>query len=83
MRKKAIKKRLGSRKNIYKILRTGNFLESFNNHYGKGVLLNPVKHFLMQKPYKTDEYNIVLQRAVRQYTEYVKSVMSKQEQEGV
>jgi hypothetical protein len=37
----------------------------------------------MQKPYKTDEYNIVLQRAVRQYTEYVKSVMSKQEQEGV
>jgi len=72
MRKKAILKKLGSRKRIYEILRDTNLLQPYNNYYGKEILLNPVKHFLMQRPYKSQEYNKVLQKIAQQYAKFIK-----------
>jgi hypothetical protein len=74
MRKKALLKKYGSRKNMYMILRETNFIQPFINGYGQEILINPVKHFLKQKPYKHAEMNRAMLDIAKKFTSYVESL---------
>lgn len=74
MRKKAILKRLGSRKNMYKILRETNYIQPFVDTYGNEIMINPVKHFLKQTPYKNIAMNKTLMEITKKFSSYIQSL---------
>ncbi len=77
MRKKAILKKLGSRRNMYKILRETNYIQPFVDSYGNEILINPVKHFLKQTPYKNTAMNKTLMEITKKFSNYVQSLEQK------
>lgn len=79
MRKKALLKKYGSRKNMYKILRESNLLKEVADNHGNPVVINPVKHFLKQSPYRNTAFNRELISIAQKYTEYLKSVTVQQD----
>jgi len=76
-RKKALLKKYGSRKAMYKILREENHLQLFVDEYGQEIMLNPVKHFLKKEPYVNKAYNKRLVEVGQKYAAYVKSLQGK------
>lgn len=74
MRKKAILKKLGSRKNMYKILRETNYIQPFIDTYGNEIMINPVKHFLKQAPYKNIAMNKTLMEITKKFSSYIQSL---------
>lgn len=74
MRKKAILKKLGRRRNMYKILRETNYIQPFVDNYGNEILINPVKHFLKQTPYKNTAMNKTLMEITKKFSSYMETL---------
>lgn len=70
-RKKAIKKKLGSRNEMYKMLRESDTKETIVLKNGSSVALNPLKHLLFNERYKNDEKNRYLADIVKQYKAFI------------
>lgn len=70
-RKKALKKKFGSRSEMYKILRESDTKESIVLKNGSAVALNPLKHLLFNERYKNDEKNKYLADIVKQYKAFI------------
>ncbi len=64
--------RTSDRKEIFQLLRSANHLIPYTDEYGNQVILNPVKHFVYQRPYKNDAYNRELSSIAQKYSEYLK-----------
>lgn len=70
-RKSAIKKRVGSRNEMYKMLRESDTKETIILKNGSSVSLNPLKHLLFNERYKNDEKNKYLADIVNQYKAFI------------
>ena len=79
MRKKAILKRYGSRRKMFKILRDTNYLQPFVNNQGYEIIINPVKHFLKEEPFKDLQYNRALMDIARKFSSFLKEGNVKEE----
>ncbi len=64
MRKVALKK-FPNRHKIIKALREKNNLIEVVDRFGRIVILNPIKHFLFERPYKNEEYQRELFRQMK------------------
>jgi len=67
MRKKALKKRFPNRRRIIQILREkyNENLTTFVNSEGREIILNLRKHYLYNRPYKNDEFQMEMNRKVK------------------
>jgi len=77
-RKKAIKKRLGSRSEMYKMLRESDTRETIVLENGKAVTINPLKHLLFNERYKSGEKNKYLADIVKQYKAFIEQRMKEE-----
>ena len=82
MRKKAIKKKLGSRNEMYKMLRESENNEVINLKTGS-VRINPLKHLLMNEKYNNDEMNKYLADIVKQYSAFIEQRKKEMLEEAV
>ena len=82
MRKKAILKKYGSRKNYFKILRETNLIRPFIDYYGNEIMINPVKHFLKQEPYKNLEMNKEMVEIAKRFSSYINNIKKEQQKEN-
>jgi hypothetical protein len=67
-------KNKGFGKQIKKILREDVGLKTVINDKGNEIIINPLKHFLLQKQYKCDKNKEELLTIIKQYTEYLKTL---------
>lgn len=67
-------KNKGIGKQTKKILREEVGLKTIINDKGNEIVINPLKHFLLQKPYKCDRNKQELLTIIKQYTEYLKTL---------
>lgn len=82
MRKKAIKKKLGSRNEMYKMLRKSENNEVINLKTGS-VRINPLKHLLMNDKYNNDDMNKYLSDIVKQYSAFIEQRKKEMLEEAV
>lgn len=79
-RKKAIKKKMNgiSRGEVFKILRDSDTKETVVLSNGSEVIINPLKHLLMNQKYDNGEMNKYLADVVKQYKSFIKQVKEEE-----
>lgn len=76
-RKSAIKKKRGSRNEFYKMLRDGGTKEKIVLNGSNEVIINPLKHLLMNETYKNDDMNQYMAQVLKQYKAFMEQVKAE------
>ncbi len=72
MNKRAMKRKLGfSRGKYYEMLREGNNQEKIIDEKGNEIIINPLKHILMNEMYKDDSKNKYLKDVLTSYKAFL------------
>lgn len=82
MNKKATKRKRGYSLNKYKeMLREGNNQERIIDDKGNETIINPLKHILLNEPYKDDAKNKYLGDILKTYKKFLTQVKEEEKKE--